>query len=195
MRQDERANEAVTPTQGEPHKFREHSQESLDPIKSIRNLHIQQRQNQRSVQELNQTTPSTSQTPGIQVDQEEANLITFTPIVEQQVPQVQGAAGIQEQPKRQRSPQKKKNLEWTLNQRQFDQSKTQEISHVLSREHLNVFNGEEPSVSATTCEKKRGKPLLYQMWQDGTWATLLPSDYMVQILHIRYTCYASLPEV
>ena len=61
---------------------------------SIRNLHIQQRQNRRSVQELNQTTPSASQTPRIQVDQEEANLITFTPIVEQQVPQVQGAAGI-----------------------------------------------------------------------------------------------------
>ena len=43
--------------------------------------------------------PSTSQTPQIQVDQEEANLITFTPIVEQQVLQVQGAGGIQEQPK------------------------------------------------------------------------------------------------
>ena len=35
----------------------------------------------------------------IQVNQEEANLITFTPIVEQQVPPVQGATGIQEQPK------------------------------------------------------------------------------------------------
>ena len=66
---------------------------------SIRNLHIQQRQNQRSVQELNQTTPSTPQTPRIQADQEEANLITFTPIVEQQVPPGQGATGIQEQPK------------------------------------------------------------------------------------------------
>ena len=67
----------------------------------------------------------------------------FTPIVEQQVPLVQGATGIQEQPKRQRSPQKKKNSEWTLNQRQFDHSKTQEISHILPGEHLNVFNGEE----------------------------------------------------
>ena len=43
-RQDERTNEAVTPTQGEPHEFREHS-ESPDPMVSIRNLHIQQRQN------------------------------------------------------------------------------------------------------------------------------------------------------
>ena len=89
------------------------------------------------------TFPSASQTPRIQVNQEEANLITFTLIVEQQVPPVQGATGIQEQPKRQRSPRKKKNSEWTLNQRQFDHSKTQEISHILPGEQLNVFNGEE----------------------------------------------------
>ena len=110
---------------------------------SIRNLHIQQRQNRCSIQELNQTTPSASQTLQIQVNQEEANLITFTPIMEQQVPPVQGATGIQEQSKRQRSLRKKKNSEWTLNQRQFDHSKTQEISHILPGKHLNVFNGEE----------------------------------------------------
>ena len=63
--------------------------------------------------------------------------------MEQQVPLVQGATGIQEQPKRQRSPRKKKNSEWTLNQRQFDHSKTQEISHILSGEQLNVFKREE----------------------------------------------------
>ena len=103
--------------QGEPHEFREHSRESLDPMASIHNLHIQQRQNRRSMQELNQTTPSAPQTLQIQVDQEEANLIMFTPIVEQQVPPVQGATEIQEQPKRQRSPRKKKDSEWTLNQR------------------------------------------------------------------------------
>ena len=110
---------------------------------SIRNLHMQQRQNRRSIQELNQTTPSAPQTTQIQVNQEEANLITFSPVVEQQVPLVQGATGIQEQPKRQRSPRKKKNSEWKLNQRQFDHSKTQEISHILPGEQLNVFNGEE----------------------------------------------------
>ena len=66
---------------------------------SIRNLHMQQRQNRRSTQEPNKNTPSAPQTPRIQVNQEEANLITFTPIVEQQVPPVQGATGIQEQPK------------------------------------------------------------------------------------------------
>ena len=139
----ERTDEALTPMQGEPPNFREHSRESLDPMVSFRNLHIQQRQNRHSIQELNQTTPSAPQTPRIQLNQEEANLITFTPIVEQQVPLVQGATGIQEQPKRQRSPRKKKNSEWILNQRQFDHSKTQEISHILPGEHLNVFNGEE----------------------------------------------------
>ena len=70
-------------------------------------------------------------------------MITFTPVVEQQVNSVQGATGIQEQPKRQRSPRKKKNSEWSLNQRQFDHSKTQEISHILPGEQLNMFNGEE----------------------------------------------------
>ena len=110
---------------------------------SIRNLHMQQRQNRRGTQEMNQNTPSAPQTTQTQVNQEEDNLITFSPGVEQQVPLVQGATGMQEQPKRQRSPRKKKNSEWTLNQRQFDHSKTQEISHILPDEQLNVFNGEE----------------------------------------------------
>ena len=110
---------------------------------SIRNLHMRQRQNRRSTQELNQTTPSAPQIPRIPVNQEEANLIMFSPVVEQQVPLVQDATGFQEQPKRQRSPRKKKNSEWTLNQRQFDHSKSQEISHILPGEQLNVFNGEE----------------------------------------------------
>ena len=63
VRRDERTNEEVTPTQGEPHEFREHSQESPDPMASIQNLHIQQRQNLHSVHELNQTTSPAPQTP------------------------------------------------------------------------------------------------------------------------------------
>ena len=118
--QDEKTNEAVTPTQGEPCEFLEHSRESPDPMVSIRNLHIQQRQNLHSVQELNQTTSPAHQTPRIQVSQQEDDLITFTPFGEQQVPQIQSAAGNQEQPKRQRSLRRKKKSEWTLNQRQFD---------------------------------------------------------------------------
>ena len=62
VRQDERTNEAVTPMQGEPCKFQEHSRESQDQMASIRNLHIQQRQNRRSVQELNQTMSPAPQT-------------------------------------------------------------------------------------------------------------------------------------
>ena len=154
-RRDERTNKVVTPTQGEPREFQEHSRESLDPMASIRNLHIQQRQNQSGGQELNQTTSPAPQTPRIQVSQQEDDLITFTPFEEQQVPQVQGAVGNQEQPKRQRSPRKKKKSEWTLNQRQFDQNKTQEISHISPRERLNVFNGEEPSVSYLQLPVKR----------------------------------------
>ena len=79
-RQDERSNEAVTPTQGEPCKFREHSRESPDLMASIQNLHIQQRQNPCSVQELNQTMSPAPQTPRVQVSQQEDDLITFTPI-------------------------------------------------------------------------------------------------------------------
>ena len=45
VRRNERKEEAVTPTQGEPREFWEHSRELLDPMASIRNLHIQQRQN------------------------------------------------------------------------------------------------------------------------------------------------------
>ena len=140
---EERRNKTVTSAQGEPREFREHSQDLLDPMASIHNLHIQQRRNRGSTEELNQNTSSAPQTTRTQVNQEEANLITFSPVEEQQVPALQGATGVQEQPKRQRSPRKKKGSEWTLNQRQFDHSKTEEISHILPGEQLNVFHGEE----------------------------------------------------
>ena len=98
-KREERRNEAVIPAQGEPREFREHSRESLDPMASIRNLHIQQRHNRRSTEELNRTTPSAPQVTQTQVNQEEANLITFSPVVEEEVPFVQSVTGIQEQPK------------------------------------------------------------------------------------------------
>ena len=120
---------------------------------SIQNLHIQQRQNVCSGQELNGSTSPAPQTPQIQVSQQDDNLIT--PFGEQQVPQEQGAVGNLEQPKGQRSPRKKKKSEWTLNQKQFEQNKTQEISHISPRERLNVFNGEKPSVSYLQLPVKR----------------------------------------
>ena len=69
VRRNERTDEVVTPMQGEPRKFQEHSQESLDPMASIQNLHIQQRQSRHSAQELNQTMPWAPQTLRIQVNQ------------------------------------------------------------------------------------------------------------------------------
>ena len=52
--------------------------------------------------------------------------------------------------------------------KQFDHSRTQEISHILSGEQLNVFNGEESmSYLQLPVKKKEGKPLLYQMWRNG----------------------------
>ena len=54
--------------------------------------------------------PHAPQTPQIQVSHQEDDLITFTPFGEQQVPQVQGEVGNQEQPKRQRSPKNKKEV-------------------------------------------------------------------------------------
>ena len=57
VKRDDRENEAVSLTQGKAREFREHSRELLDPMASISNLHIQQRQNRRSMQEPNQTTP------------------------------------------------------------------------------------------------------------------------------------------
>ena len=96
---EERRNETVASAQGEPREFREHSQDSQDLMESIRKLHRQQRQNQRNTQEQNKDNHSAHQTPRIQAHQDNANLITFSPVVEQQVPAVQGATGIQEQPK------------------------------------------------------------------------------------------------
>ena len=68
VKREEKRNKTVTPAQGELREFREHSRESLDLMASIRNLHIQQRQNRSSAQELNQTMPSAPRTPRIQVN-------------------------------------------------------------------------------------------------------------------------------
>ena len=138
--------------------------------------------------------PPAPQTPQIQVSHQEDDLITFTPFGEQQVPQVQGAVGNQEQPKRQRSPRKKKKSEGTLNLRQFDQNKTQEISHISPRECLNVFNGEEPSVLYLQLPVKRREENCFctrcgemghgkRYCQAATWCKFCTSD-----THATKTC-------
>ena len=96
---EERRSKKVTSAQGERREFREHSRESLDPMESIRNLHIQQRQNRGSTEELNQNTSAAPQTTRTQVNHEAANLITFSPVVEQQEPALQGAMGVKVLPK------------------------------------------------------------------------------------------------
>ena len=79
------------------------------------------------------------------VPPQEPNLIMFTPPPGQHEV-VQGVTGRQSEPKKQRSPRRRKTKS-ELNQRQFKQNKSQEISHISPREQVNVFNTEEPSVS------------------------------------------------
>ena len=64
---------------------------------------------------------------------------------------------------------RKRSLNGPLNQRQFDQNKTQEISHISPRERLNVFNGEEPSVLYLQLPVKRRQEnrFLYQVREMG----------------------------
>ena len=82
----------------------------------------------------------------VNISPQEHNLITFTPPPGQEV--VQGATGKQSEPKKQRTPRKRKaKSEWQLNQRQFDQNKSQEISRISPMDQVKVFNTEEPSVS------------------------------------------------
>ena len=58
----ERRNETVTPAQGEPREFREHSRELLDPMASIRNLHMQQRQNAGAESNYSISSPNNTNT-------------------------------------------------------------------------------------------------------------------------------------
>ena len=60
---------------------------------------------------------------------------------------MQGAIRGQSEPKKQSPRKRKTRSEYQLNQKQFDQNKSQEISHISPREQVNIFNIEEPSVS------------------------------------------------
>ena len=79
---------------------------------------------------------------------------------------------MQEKPKKQRSPKREKTRsEWTLNQRQFNQNKSQEISNISPQEQLNVFNGEEPSVSylQLPVKKKEDNRFCTRCSETGHW--------------------------
>ena len=125
------------------------------------------------MQEVNQNpSPPPPNTPQINMTQQEPNLITFTPPADQQALQTQGTVGMHEKPKKQRSPKREKTRsEWTLNQRQFDQNKSQGISHISPPEQLNVFNGEEPSVLylQLLVKKKENNRFCTRCGETGHW--------------------------
>ena len=76
----------------------------------------------------------------------EDNLITFTPLTINT--QGRGQEHPQQEPKEQRSHRRRvQNGTWRLNQKQFNLSRNQEISHISPVEQVNGFNIEEPSVS------------------------------------------------
>ena len=94
--------------QAEPRESREHSRELLDLIKSIRTLHNQQLQNQ------NRRTQSDGALRGTSNGPQEHNLITFTP-------PPQETTGRQNEPKKQRSPKKRRpRNDWQPSQGQFE---------------------------------------------------------------------------
>ena len=133
--------------QGVNREFSEHSLVSPDPMRSIRNLHIQQRQNclQSEVPKVNETH---SESPRLSQPQE-ANLISFT------LPHGQQSTNKRnnDEPKRQRSPRKiKQRDEWQINQGQVKQNR--EISHISPGGQGKVFNTEEPSVSYLQIPKR-----------------------------------------
>ena len=115
-------------------------------MRSIQNLHAQQRQNRLQTEVLNQNEAQSGPTNSPKTSPQELNLITFPPL-QGQHEAIQGAAGKQNEPKKQGSPRRRKTKnERQLNQRQFAQNKTQEISPISLGEQVNVFNMEEPSM-------------------------------------------------
>ena len=117
-----------------------HSLVSPDPMRSIQNLHIQQRKNrlQNEVLDGNEVC-SESPKPS---EPQEPYLISFTLLQGQQNTTKEKS----NEPKKQRSPRRRRSKnEWQLNQRQFEQNR--EISHISPGGQVNVFNTEEPSIS------------------------------------------------
>ena len=132
--------EPITQVQAARSKSEEHSLESLNPTSGsgIRAKLSTQLQQDGVPLQHEEDTPA-----------QENNVITFTPL-----PGPGGSQGSREgqqphEPKGQRTPRRRRtcNGEWDLNQRHFNRSKPQEISHISPVEQANVYNTEEPSVS------------------------------------------------
>ena len=129
------------------HESEEHSLESLDPMTSSNNRASLHTQNSHQLQEerVNQG--------GVVAEREEGapaqdnNLITFTPPSGQRSLQETTERQQHQKPKEQRTPKKKsRNNEWNLNQRQFNQNKPQELSHISPLDQATIYNTEKPSI-------------------------------------------------
>ena len=129
-------------------KSEEHLLESLDPMSgqsNRTNLHVQS-QHRPQEEMMNQGKIAMGRNEDVNTPAQDYNLITFTPPPRQRG--LQGTTERQQEPKKQRTHRKKKHKgDWTLNQRQFDQNKQQEISHISPVDQINILNTEEPSVS------------------------------------------------
>ena len=125
--------ELKTQTHALQRQSREHSRNSRNPTDEVaspsrQNIQLQQLQYEEAI-------------PGV-----EDNLITFTPLPTNA--QGRGQEYPQQEPKEQRNHQRRaQNGTWKLNQKQFNHSRNQEISHISPVEQVNGFNIEEPSVS------------------------------------------------
>ena len=125
--------EPKIPTQAPRRESREHSQNSRSSAEEIaspswQNKHLHQVRVEEAI-------------PSV-----ENNLITFTPLPINT--QGRRQEQLQQEPKEQRNHRRRvQNGAWKMNQKQFNLSKNQEISHISPVEQVNGFNIEEPSVS------------------------------------------------
>ena len=130
-------------SQGANHEFSEHSLVSPDPMRNIRNFHIQQRKSrlQNEVQRTDETQfPSPSPRPH---EPQEPNLISFSPLQGQQ----HVTEKKEDEQKKQRSSRRRRSTrnDGQPNRGQVEQNR--EISHISPGGQVNVFNTEEPSIS------------------------------------------------
>ena len=171
-------------TQASQRESREHSRNSRSPADEVaspsrRNVQLHQMRGEEAI-------------PAV-----EDNLITFTPLPTNA--QGRGQEYPQQEPKEQRSYRRRaQNGTWKLNQKQFNHSRNQEISHISLVEQVNGFNIEEPSVSylqlptgRTTDQKvcsKCGKPGHWKKYcQSTTWCRLCTSGTHSTRACRRYT--------
>ena len=176
--------EPKIPTQAPQRESREHLQNSRSSADEI-------------------ASPSRRKEQLHQVQGEEAipavedNLITFTPLPINT--QGRGQEHPQQEPKEQRNHRRRvQNGAWKLNQKQFNLSRNQEISHISPVEQVNGFNIEEPSVSylqlpmGKTADQrvcsKCGKPGHWRKYcQSTTWCRFCTSGTHSTCACKRYT--------